>query len=64
MELQFATRQAIRRAFHRQGRPIKDFRKAWNVACQKAGVPDRIPHDSDERPCIIWKEQEYHDPWR
>jgi hypothetical protein len=25
--------------------PIKDFRKAWKLACQRAGVPDRIPHD-------------------
>jgi integrase len=27
------------------GRPIIDFRKAWNVACAKAGVPGRRFHD-------------------
>ena len=31
--------------FHRNGRPIKSFRKAWQEACAAAGVPDRIPHD-------------------
>ncbi len=31
--------------FHRKGRQIGDFRKAWTTACEKAGVPGRIPHD-------------------
>jgi integrase len=31
--------------FHRQGRPIKDFRGAWRNACEAAGYPGRIPHD-------------------
>jgi integrase len=31
--------------FHRKGRPIRYFRKAWTVACTAAGVPHRIPHD-------------------
>ncbi len=31
--------------FHREGRPIKDFRKSWRNACKAAGIPDRIPHD-------------------
>jgi integrase len=31
--------------FHRKGKPIGDFRKAWATACKKAGVPGRIPHD-------------------
>jgi len=31
--------------FHREGKPIGDFRKAWTTACKKAGVPGRIPHD-------------------
>jgi integrase len=26
-------------------KPIKAFAKAWKVACQLAGCPDRIPHD-------------------
>ncbi len=35
----------IPRVFHRNGHPIKDFRRAWAKACRSAGVPDRIPHD-------------------
>jgi len=31
--------------FHRDGRPIKDFRTAWTNACKAAGVPGRIVHD-------------------
>jgi integrase len=31
--------------FHREGRPIKAFRRAWMSACRRAGIPDRIPHD-------------------
>jgi integrase len=29
--------------FHRQGRPVKDFRKAWRTACRKAGMPAGAP---------------------
>ena len=31
--------------FHRDGKRIRVFRKAWHTACQGAGVPGRIPHD-------------------
>ncbi len=31
--------------FHRSGKPIKSFRRAWVTACTKAGIPERIPHD-------------------
>ena len=31
--------------FHRNGRPIRDFRAAWKDACEAAGCPGRIPHD-------------------
>ncbi len=31
--------------FHRDGKPIKDFRKAWAAACQRAGVMGRVPDD-------------------
>ena len=31
--------------FHRDGRRIKVFRKAWENACKRAGIPGRIPHD-------------------
>jgi integrase len=31
--------------FHRNGKPISDFRGAWEAACRVAGVPGRIVHD-------------------
>jgi integrase len=36
--------------FHRHGKPIKDFRHAWQMACQRAGVfgvdgRAKVPHD-------------------
>jgi len=31
--------------FHRNGKPIKSFRKSWETACEAAGCPGRIPHD-------------------
>lgn len=31
--------------FHRKGKPIKCFRRAWKEACKQAGCPERIPHD-------------------
>ncbi|SVD70070.1 uncharacterized protein METZ01_LOCUS422924, partial [marine metagenome] len=31
--------------FHRDGKPIKDMRRAWKTACKRAGCPDKIPHD-------------------
>jgi integrase len=31
--------------FHRNGEPIKHFRKAWTNACEAAGVSGKIPHD-------------------
>ena len=31
--------------FHRNGKPIQSFRKAWRRACTAAGLPGRIPHD-------------------
>jgi integrase len=43
--LQQATGQIVPLVFHRKGRPIKAFRRAWLSACRKAGIPDRIPHD-------------------
>lgn len=27
------------------GAPVKDFREAWRLACQRAGVQGRVPHD-------------------
>lgn len=31
--------------FHRDGKPVRDFRGAWEAACAKAGVPGRLFHD-------------------
>jgi len=31
--------------FHRAGRRIKSFRRAWLTACKDAGLSGRIPHD-------------------
>lgn len=31
--------------FHRNGKPIGDFRKVWNRACKSAGVPGKLVHD-------------------
>ena len=45
LKLQRIEGKVIPWVFHRAGRPIGDFRKAWATACKKAGVPGRIPHD-------------------
>ena len=31
--------------FNRDGKPIRSFKAAWEVACRAAGCPGRIPHD-------------------
>jgi integrase len=31
--------------FHRNGKPIRDFRTAWQGACRRAGQPGRLIHD-------------------
>ena len=31
--------------FHRAGRQIRSYHKAWQSACSAAGYPQRIPHD-------------------
>ncbi len=33
------------RLFHHDGRPIRDFRKAWRTACTAAGAPGALFHD-------------------
>ncbi len=43
--IQRRTGQIIPWVFHRNGRPIKGFHRAWRTACRNAGVPGRIPHD-------------------
>jgi len=39
------TGQIIPWLFHRDGCPIKSFRRAWQSACRQAGLAGRIPHD-------------------
>jgi len=31
--------------FHNEGRPIRNYYKAWHKACRLAGLPGKIPHD-------------------
>ncbi len=31
--------------FHRHCKPLRNYRKVWNAACARAGVPGRQPHD-------------------
>lgn len=38
-------REAIPWVFHRDGKRIKSFRRAWLTVCEKAGMVGRIPHD-------------------
>ena len=37
--------RGINSIFHRNGRPIASFYKAWRSACKKAGVPGMLFHD-------------------
>ena len=41
---ELATGQVVPWLFHREGKPIRDFRWAWEKACSLAGI-SRIPHD-------------------
>lgn len=33
------------RVFHRNGKPMGDFRKVWAKACESAGVSGKLVHD-------------------
>lgn len=44
-EIGVATGRIIPLLLHRNGKPIRSFRRAWLTACNKAGVPGRIPPD-------------------
>jgi integrase len=35
----------VRHVFHRDGKPVRSFRRAWLSACTAAGLPHRIVHD-------------------
>ena len=43
-ELERGTGRVVPWLFHRDGKP-KDFRKAWALACQRAGVAGKLPDD-------------------
>ena len=40
-----ARRLDVRLVFHWDGRPIGDWRKRWNAACQRAGYTNKRLHD-------------------
>jgi integrase len=37
--------------FHRNGKPIRTFRRSWLSACKAAGVAGKIPHDFRRTAC-------------
>ncbi|MGH7264365.1 MAG: tyrosine-type recombinase/integrase [Candidatus Rokuibacteriota bacterium] len=37
--------QVIPHDFHRQGKPVRSFRRSWVSACRSAGLAGKIPHD-------------------
>jgi integrase len=45
VEVERRTGQIVPWLFHRDGEPIKDYRRAWRTAVQAAGLPGKIPHD-------------------
>lgn len=44
-ELEQKVGRVIPWLFHRDGKPIKDFRKAWTAACQQASLVGKVPDD-------------------
>lgn len=45
-EIEQATGRRVERVFfHNDGSEIRDFRTAWNNACERAGLKGLIPHD-------------------
>jgi integrase len=43
--IQKATSQIVEYVFNRNGKEIRNFRKSWKNAVEKAGIPGKIPHD-------------------
>ena len=37
--------RVIPHVFHRNGAPIRTFRKAWESACRRAGLEGKLPYD-------------------
>jgi integrase len=44
-ELERETDRLVPWLFHPDGKPIKDFRKAWALACKRGGVTGKTPSD-------------------
>jgi integrase len=40
-----ATGRVVALVFHRRGKRVASFRRAWQAACAAAGLPHLIPHD-------------------
>jgi len=52
LQQQWKDREALKKSgmicpwvFHRNGKKVGDFRKAWNKACKEVGLAGKIPHD-------------------
>jgi integrase len=43
--------------FHRNGYPIRDFRKAWEIATEKAKLPNVLIHDLRRSAIKVWTER-------
>lgn len=44
-EVERETGQIIRAVFHRHGRPVRSYARAWRAACERAGHVGRLVHD-------------------
>jgi integrase len=44
-EVEMEAGRVIPWLFHREGKPIRSFYRAWRTACKKAGLAGGIPHD-------------------
>jgi integrase len=44
-EFEIKTGHIVSHLFHRQGKPIISFTRAWKTACKAAGLEGKIPHD-------------------
>jgi integrase len=44
-EVQRERRCIVPWVFHRDGKQVKGIRRAWETACKKAGLADRLLHD-------------------
>jgi len=44
-EIERRTARIIAAVWHRNGKPIRDFRHAWKTACAAAGCPGLLYHD-------------------